>query len=96
MAVVTKNVDFTRVFELIHYQKEKYANPNAFNHYSQGQWRGISTEELQNKINSMSCWFIANKFKVRDKVIFIPAIGSPDWMILAGRRNQVSSNLGCQ
>jgi long-chain acyl-CoA synthetase len=82
MAIVTKKVDFTRVFELIHYQKEKYPNQKAFNSFSQGQWKSQSTEEIQNRINALSCWFLANQFKVGEKIIFVPVIGSPDWMIL--------------
>ncbi len=82
MAVVTKKVDFTRVFELIHYQKEKYANQKAFNSFSQGQWKSQSTEEIQNRINALSCWFLANQFKAGEKIILVPVIGSADWMIL--------------
>ncbi|MCX8491066.1 MAG: AMP-binding protein, partial [Cyclobacteriaceae bacterium] len=82
MAIVTKKVDFTRVFELIHYQKEKYANQKAFNSFSQGQWKSQSTEEIQNRINALSCWFLANQFKAGEKIIFVPVIGSADWMIL--------------
>jgi long-chain acyl-CoA synthetase len=82
MAIVTKKVDFTRVFELIHYQKEKYPNQKAFNSFSQGQWKSQSTEEIQNRINALSCWFLANQFKAGEKIIFVPVIGSPDWIIL--------------
>jgi long-chain acyl-CoA synthetase len=82
MAIVTKKVDFTRVFELIHYQKEKYPNQKAFNSFLQGQWKSHSTEEIQNKINALSCWFLANHFKAGEKIIFVPVIGSPDWVIL--------------
>lgn len=82
MAVVTKKVDFTRVFELIHYQKEKYPNQKSLNYFLQGQWKSQTTEEIQNKINALSCWFLANQFKPREKIILVPVIGSPDWMIL--------------
>ena len=82
MAIVTKKVDFTRVFELIHYQKEKYPNQKSLNYFLQGQWKSQTTEEIQNKINALSCWFLANQFKPREKIILVPVIGSPDWMIL--------------
>jgi len=82
MAIVTKKVDFTRVFELIHYQKEKYPNQKAFISFSQGQWKSQSTEEIQNRINALSCWFLANQFKAGEKIIFVPVIDSPDWIIL--------------
>ncbi len=82
MAIVTKRVDFTRVFELIHYQKEKYPNPKALNRYANGQWKSLSIEEVQNKVNSLSCWLLANHYAPGEKIILIPVIGSPDWMIL--------------
>ncbi len=82
MPTVTRKVDFTRVFDLISYQKEKYPNKTAFNYFQQGQWRGLSTEEIQNKINALSCWFVANQFQAGEKIILIPVIGSPDWMII--------------
>jgi long-chain acyl-CoA synthetase len=82
MAIVTKKVDFTRVFELIHYQKEKYPNQKSLNYFLQGQWKSQTTEEIQNKINALSCWFLANQFKPGEKIILVPVIGSPDWMIL--------------
>lgn len=82
MAIVTKKVDFTRVFELIHYQKEKYPNQKSLNYFSQGQWKSLSTEEIQNRVNSLSCWFLENHFKPGEKIIFVPVIGSPNWMIL--------------
>jgi len=82
MAIVTKKIDFTRVFDLITYQKEKYANKNAINYFQLGQWRGLSTEEIQNKVNALSCWFLANGYQAGEKIIFIPVIGSADWMIL--------------
>ena len=82
MAIVTKKVDFTRVFDLIAYQKEKYPNKNALNSFYSGRWNPLSTEEIQHKINALSCWFLANEFRAGDKIIFIPVGGSAEWMIL--------------
>jgi long-chain acyl-CoA synthetase len=82
MPTVTRKVDFTRVFDLISYQKEKYTNKTAFNYFQQGQWRALSTEDIQNKINALSCWFVANQFQAGEKIILIPVIGCPDWMII--------------
>jgi long-chain acyl-CoA synthetase len=82
MEVTRKNIDFTRVFDLLAYQKEKYPNHKALNSFSSGQWNGISTEQIQTKSDALSCWFISNGFTAGEKIIFVPVTGSPEWMLL--------------
>ena len=83
MEITIKNsIDFTRIFDIIEYQTEKYANSSALNSFSRGQWKGLSIHEIRNKVDALSCWFIQNKFLKEEKIIFMPVIGSPDWMIL--------------
>ena len=74
--------DFTRIFDILKYQQEKYPNPTALNYFSDGKWKGYSIQELQNKINALSCWFVNNGYSKGDKIILVPSIGSPEWMIL--------------
>ncbi len=76
------SVDFTRVFDIIEYQKEKYPNPAALNVLSNKGWTGISIEEVQSHTNHVSCWLIRAGLKKDDKVIFIPHSGSAAWMML--------------
>lgn len=83
MEVVRKtSVDFTRIFDILSYQQEKYPNATALNSFRAGKWVGISIQEVQQKANALSCWFIQNGFHKGEKVIFVPVIGSPEWMIL--------------
>lgn len=83
MEVVRKtSVDFTRIFDILSYQQEKYPNANALNFFRSGEWIGISIQEIQQRANALSCWFIQNRFLKGDKVIFVPIIGNPEWMIL--------------
>ena len=83
MEITVKNsIDFTRLFDIIEYQKEKYANPTALNSFYGGKWQGLSILEIKNKVNAISCWFIENEFSKGEKIIFIPIMGSTDWMIL--------------
>ena len=83
MEITVKNsIDFTRLFDIIEYQKEKYANPTALNSFYGGKWQGLSILEIKNKANAISCWFIENEFSKGEKIIFIPIMGSTDWMIL--------------
>ncbi len=74
--------DFTRIFDILSYQREKYPNATALNAFAEGVWKGHSIEDLQNKVDAISCWFISNGYKIGDKIIFVPAIGNPEWVIL--------------
>ena len=83
MEVVKKtSVDFTRIFDILPYQAEKYPNAAALNAFHAGKWRGISIQEIQQRVDALSCWFIQNGFKKGEKVIFVPIIGNPEWVIL--------------
>ncbi|MEK6780342.1 MAG: long-chain fatty acid--CoA ligase [Bacteroidota bacterium] len=74
--------DFTRIFDILPYQKEKYPNTTALNYFFTGKWHGYSIQELQTKIDALSCWFISNGYIKGDKIIVVPIIGSPEWMML--------------
>jgi long-chain acyl-CoA synthetase len=74
--------DFTRIFDILKYQQEKYPNPAALNYFSDGKWKGYSIQELQNKIDVLSHWFVNNGYSKGDKIILVPIIGTPEWMIL--------------
>ena len=76
------SVDFTRVFDIIQYQKEKYPNQAALNLHSNNSWKGISIQEVQTYVDHVSCWLIRAGVKKDEKVIFIPNSGSASWMIL--------------
>ncbi len=75
-------VDFTRIFDILSYQQEKYPNATALNAFRAGRWTGYSIRTIQEKVDALSCWFIQKGFQKGEKVIFVPVIGSPEWMIL--------------
>ncbi len=74
--------DFIRIFDILNYQKEKYPNRTALNFFHKGRWEGYSIQEVQDKVDSLSCWFINNGYLKGDKVILVPVMGNPEWMIL--------------
>lgn len=83
MGVTKKtSVNFTRIFDILLYQKEKYPNATALNYFLDEKWQSYSIQELQNKIDALSCWFISNGYIKGDKIILVPIMGSPEWMIL--------------
>jgi long-chain acyl-CoA synthetase len=74
--------DFTRLFDILQYQKEKYPNKHALNAVESGKWRGYTILEVQERVDALSCWFINNGFTKGQKVMFVPVMGKPEWMIL--------------
>lgn len=77
-----KSSDFTRLFDLIDYQINKYPNNKAFNYYANDQWHSISIPQFKQRVDSLSCWFIENEYKPGEKIILVPFIGTPQWLIL--------------
>jgi len=76
------HIDFTRVFDIIDYQQKKYPQSKALNYFFNGKWRAYSTEEIQRKADSISNWFLENDFRKGDKIIMVPNMGRPEWIIL--------------
>src|SRR5688500_14436815 len=74
--------DFTRIFDILMYQQEKYPNATALNAFADGRWKGYAIEDVQQKVDSISGWFISNGFTKGDKIVFVPVIGSPEWVML--------------
>ena len=76
------SIDFTRIFDILPYQAEKYPNTTALNAFHSGKWAALSISEIQNKVDALSCWFIRNSYVKGEKIIFMPVMGSPEWMML--------------
>jgi long-chain acyl-CoA synthetase len=74
--------DFTRIFDILKYQQEKYPNPTALNFFTDGKWQGYSIQLVQDKVDNLSCWFISNGYTRGDKIVLVPVMGSPEWMII--------------
>lgn len=83
MEVIRKtSADFTRIFDILSYQKEKYPNSKALNFFDNGKWQGYTIDELQTKVDILSCWFISHGYAKGDKIILVPIMGNPEWMII--------------
>jgi len=74
--------DFVRIFDILKYQKEKYPNRTALNFFIEGRWQAYSIQEIQDKVDHLSCWFINNGYLKGDKIILVPVMGNPEWMII--------------
>ena len=74
--------DFTRLFDILSYQREKYPNQHALNAFEAGSWKGLSIYEIQEKVDSVSCWLIRSGLVHGQTVIMVPVMGTPEWVIL--------------
>ncbi|HRW99646.1 MAG TPA: long-chain fatty acid--CoA ligase [Cyclobacteriaceae bacterium] len=74
--------DFTRLFDLIAYQRNKYPNASAFNFKQNGRWNSLSIQQFEEQVDLISEWLLDNGYQKDDKVMLIPVIGSPDWMAI--------------
>ncbi|MBX2962214.1 MAG: long-chain fatty acid--CoA ligase [Cyclobacteriaceae bacterium] len=74
--------NFLRVFDIPTYQQSKYSNERALNYYSNGKWHGYSIVKVQEKAEAIACWFVQQGYQKGDKIIFVPVMGSADWVLL--------------
>jgi long-chain acyl-CoA synthetase len=83
MQVTRKPSDnFTRLFDVLAYQLAKYPNEKALNTSENGGWKSYSIQEIIQRVNYLSCWFIRNGCTRGQKIILAPVAGSPAWMII--------------
>ncbi len=47
--------DFSRIFDILQYQKEKYPNPAALNAFSSNKWQPVSIQEIQDRVDAIAC-----------------------------------------
>ncbi len=74
-------IDFTRVFDLVSYQQQKYPLQACFNSFVNGRWQPWSTGDVQKKMDDVSCWLLENGYQPGDAVVVVPMQGSPEWVI---------------
>ncbi len=74
------NASFTRVFDILDYQLEKYPQSKALNKFVNGSWHGYSIWDIQQRANSLSCWLLENGYKKGENVAIIPLMGRPEWV----------------
>ena len=73
---------FTRVFDILNYQLDKYPQQKALNKFVNGKWKAYSIKEIQKRVDALSCWLLENDYRKGDNVAIIPVMGRPEWIIL--------------
>lgn len=77
----SSTIDFTRVFDLVAYQQQKYPQQASLNSFVSGRWLAYSTEDVQKRADDISCWLLERDYKPGDVVTVVPTMGSPEWII---------------
>ncbi len=83
MSVIRRtSANFTRIFEIPAYQQAKYPNTSALNALNNGRWQKYSIAEVQKRSEILACWFVANGYAVGEKIMIVPLMGNPEWVII--------------
>lgn len=69
---------FTRLFDIIHYQNAKFPQPDCYGYKANGQWLKVSTAEVLEKANKVSLALLKLGVKPGDKIA-IAANNRPEW-----------------
>lgn len=73
---------FTRVFDILFYQRDRYPQDNAVNTFSENRWNPTSITKLIKHVDTVSCWLISKGYKKGDKLALMPNQGTLDWIII--------------
>lgn len=74
--------NFTRIFDILTYQQDRFPNKSALNSVVNGPWKSVATGEIIQRVQAVACWLISNGYTRGEKIVFVPLTGSPEWMIL--------------
>ena len=73
---------FSKLYELIYFQKERYPSMNAFNHKILGRWEGRSTADVISQMNQLSGGFLRMGLPSGARVGIFTSYASPEWMVI--------------
>ena len=73
---------FTRGFDLLYYQRDRYGQDAAINIFNNNEWQPTSITQLIKKVNNASCWLLNQGYKKGDKIGIMPNQGNLDWLII--------------
>ncbi|MBL7774451.1 MAG: AMP-binding protein, partial [Saprospiraceae bacterium] len=82
-------MDFSCLFDLLDYQRQRYPQAVALSGKTGGVWRSWSTEELLAERERISTGLYRLGFKKGDRVGILAHCGSPQWIIADGAMLQL-------
>ena len=74
-------MDFTRAFDILTYQLQKYPQPDCLAAKINGEWRKYSTQQVQEKANQVSLGLLKLGIKKGDKVAIV-SMNRPEWVFV--------------
>jgi long-chain acyl-CoA synthetase len=75
-------VNFTRLFDLIYFQRERYSSSKSFNQRILGRWENRSTHQFIEQVEKLAFGLIAAELKKGDKIGIFTSYGSTDWFVI--------------
>ncbi len=75
-------IDFTRLFDILPYHRNKYLNKKALNFYDGNRWISYGIELVEQRIHALSAWFMNEGYSKGEKILIVPLSGHPDWIII--------------
>ncbi len=82
--------DFTRLFDILKYQEQKYPRFDCLNYKYNGNWRNFSTSEVNEMIDRVSKAFIKAGIQKDDKVAII-SNNRPEWNFIDNGMMQIGA-----
>ncbi|MGB3466408.1 MAG: long-chain fatty acid--CoA ligase [Cyclobacteriaceae bacterium] len=74
-------MELKRTFDFLHFQQNQYPLKNSFNFKKNGEWQGISTENLIKVTNQLSFGLLKAGIKKGDKVAVVSE-NRPEWVYI--------------
>lgn len=75
-------MNFTRIFDIIYFQKERFAGEKSFNQRILGRWENRSTNQFINQVEKLACGLIALNIPSGSKIGIFTSFGSTDWFVI--------------
>ncbi|MFT4970048.1 MAG: long-chain acyl-CoA synthetase [Chitinophagales bacterium] len=82
--------DYTRLFDILKYQEQKYPRFDCLNYKYNGNWRNFSTSEVNEMIDRVSKAFIKAGIQKDDKVAII-SNNRPEWNFIDNGMMQIGA-----
>jgi long-chain acyl-CoA synthetase len=77
-----RGTDFTRVFDIIAYQRAVCPQVHAFNFFEKGSWHSCSVQEFSRRVDHLTYWFITKGLTAGERIAVVPRGGTLSGMVV--------------
>ncbi len=75
-------MNFTRIFELIYFQNQRFPSANSFNQKILGRWESRSTSQFVQQVEKLAFGLMAMGLDRGNKIGIFTSYGSTDWFVI--------------